>query len=106
VGISGLRSVPRVSTPIQREIGDRSQSLSGRFPQSARRRSAARACLDSRRAPVLLSEVLGDVVHVLTGIRHGARAAEWTRFAQAHETGVTWLFAGFHGLILAEKYSK
>jgi hypothetical protein len=106
VGISGLRSVPRVSTPIQREIGDRSQSLASRFPQSARRRSAVRARLDSRRAPVLLSEVLRRVVRLLAGVPHGPRAAERARFADAHETGVTWLFAGFHGLILAEKYSK
>jgi hypothetical protein len=106
VGISGLRSVPRVSTPIQREIGDRSQSLASRFLRSARRRSAARACLDSRRAPVLFCEVLRHVVHVLTGVPHGARAAERARFAEAHEAGVTWVFAGFHGLILAEKYSK
>jgi hypothetical protein len=106
VGISGLRSVPRVSTPIQREIGDRSQSLASRFLRSARRRSAARACLHPRRATVPLAKVLGDRVHVLTGIAHGARAAEWARLAEALETGVTWLFAGFHGLILAEKYSK
>ena len=94
----------------RRRSNGRSAIVVSRSRAGSRSRRAAvqprTRALDSRRAPVLLSEVLRHVVRVLTGVPHGRAAAERARFAEAHETGVTWLFDGFHALILAEKYSK